>query len=606
MSKKSGFSLFNFKRAKTEDITPKKHFTRSSKKKLFSNKNIAEAVSDSELHLSRSRLPLTNSSPNIHNSDSDSDSSTYATPLLIRASVSKTNREYYRITPRELQYSPEPEESGARSLNFQYDFSHSTPNNFANITAVNKELDHTFDRDSLNASLELQSYLHTIKSIKKSKSFSKQTENQNSSPFLNNKGEFDDLISDPITQNFLSKIANSSENNTSPSGSNMSTFDLTKFHKLVPQFDGNEDDLDRFIDTCGDRYTACTEDIGKAEFMSALRSKLTGRAYDFFKKTVYTDWPTLKTDLKKQFASPETFEGYHLKLTSLKQENLSVRQYADKIEKILFAMNKASSEIKVNNRDGTDFFKAQNDKLAIKSFINGLKDSLRNVLRARKYTTIRDAISDAVELEIEDASRKHNAFISEPTSSNITKIEKSANNNNNNGNNAMNKYIQARNNSINSNQNNSNRTLICNRCGKMNHTSNMCRARFPMNQFPNNSNNNFRQNPNQYKNYRNYNRNNYSNQNQYQNYSQNVNRNQTNNNNSNFNTNRQPNIQNSNSFSSNQNNFRHSYPARFGGIPQNSNSNQTNSNGIQVLAEAKNDQPQSHQTDGMALEFLIE
>lgn len=79
----------------------------------------------------------------------------------------------------------------------------------------------------------------------------------------------------------------------------MSTFELTKFHKLVPQFDGNEDDLDRFIDTCDDRYAACTENLGKAEFMSALRSKLTGRAYDFFKKTIYTDWPTLKIDLKK-------------------------------------------------------------------------------------------------------------------------------------------------------------------------------------------------------------------------------------------------------------------------------------------------------------------
>lgn len=184
-----------------------------------------------------------------------------------------------------------------------------------------------------------------------------------------------------------------------------STFDLTKFSKLVPQYDGKEDELDRFIDCCSDRYASCTEDLGRSEFLSALRSKLTGRAYDFFKKSTYTDWDTLRTDLKKQFSSPENFAGFHLKLTSLKQGNNSVREYADKIEKILHSMNKTSSEIRIANQDGSAFFKAQNDKLGIKSFINGLKDSLRNVLRARKYTAIRDAISDAIELEIEDASR---------------------------------------------------------------------------------------------------------------------------------------------------------------------------------------------------------
>lgn len=395
---------------------------------------------------------------------------------------------------------------------------------------------------------------------------------------------------------------------------NMSTFNLTNFHKLVPQFNGNEDDLDRFIDTCDIQHFSCTEEVGRTEFMNALRSKLIGRAYDFFKKATYTDWPTFKTDLKKQFASPETFEGYHLKLTSLKQNDSSVREFADKIEKILYAMNKTSSEIKVNNATGTEFFKAQNDKLAIKSFINGLKDSLRNVLRARKYTSIREAISDAVELEIEDSSRDIVSIQTTPVenSKNDEKptkddaLSKSLNKNSE----GLIKLTQNRNNSSNIAQNSQNRSLVCNRCGKFNHTSNVCRARFPIN-----PNMNFYR-PNQNSNFRtfeyNYNRSSpFSNQIPTQGKYPHLPRMQ----NPNFNNVNheykgnfsQPQFNpNTNTMASN-NNFRFNHQNR-DQVKFDSQNRSTNnrSNGIQMLDDSKNERTQSQENDGMTLNFLTE
>ena len=66
--------------------------------------------------------------------------------------------------------------------------------------------------------------------------------------------------------------------------------------------------------------------------------------------------------------------------------NLSVREFGEKIERILAEINKISAEIKVGNETGTKFFKVQNEKLAIKLYINGLKYPIKNIFRSRVYT----------------------------------------------------------------------------------------------------------------------------------------------------------------------------------------------------------------------------
>ena len=44
-----------------------------------------------------------------------------------------------------------------------------------------------------------------------------------------------------------------------------------------------------------------------------------------------------------------------------------------------------SQTIKRYKCTGTKFFKDQNEKLAIKSYINGLNDPIKNILRSRVY-----------------------------------------------------------------------------------------------------------------------------------------------------------------------------------------------------------------------------
>lgn len=193
-------------------------------------------------------------------------------------------------------------------------------------------------------------------------------------------------------------------------------FDISSFQKSIPEYDGSADALNKFL-ACADMYHAslANEDL-KATFLKSLVRKLVGRAFDFyFKKDTWASWDELKTELKSYFSESACFETLQLKLCSSRQNQLSVRAFGELIEKILVEINKISNQITVEGATGGEFFKVQNEKLAIKSFLNGLNEPLKTILRSRKYDKVQLAIRDAIEIENEEALNKMQAInISEP------------------------------------------------------------------------------------------------------------------------------------------------------------------------------------------------
>lgn len=416
-------------------------------------------------------------------------------------------------------------------------------------------------------------------------------------------------FSDKEVDSFLNNINlrnNSNKNSSNSSKMTTPTFDYANFHRIIPEFSGETKQLNRFL-ACCENYNETLSETLKPVFLKSLVRKFTDRAFDFYNKKSWADWDELKTALKKYFSSSQSFEGYQLELGRIKQESLSVREFGEKIEFILNEINKISSEIKVGNASGSQFFKIQNEKLAIKSFINGLNEPLKTILRSRSFTTIQTAISDAIELEIEEKLEslhqvktsviKPKEISVKPTSNIISD----------------NKIQNANLNSIN-----------CHKCSQFGHYANKCwlprgvyqnNTRSPNNfnrnfSFRNGNQNNFQSNRNQnsFAQNNNYNRNGF-NQESYFNRNQNVqNQNSQNqSNNSRFNNyngvqqdrfnNGNPNFNRNNNAngSRNGNNF-----------PQMQNRNQNNRNTtIQAAYAQKNDESQAVNQDNAAVDFLL-
>lgn len=239
-------------------------------------------------------------------------------------------------------------------------------------------------------------------------------------------------------------------------------FDSNKFFKTIPEYNGNEENLNHFLACCDQYHDSLPDAANKKIFLDSLVRKLTGRAFNFYNREAWLDWAALKGALKKYFSSSQSFESLQLELGKIKQNLSSVREYGEKIEKILLELNKVCNEVRVENETGEKFFKIQNEKLAIKAFVNGLEEPLRTILRSRKFETIRAAITDAIEIETEEKLHKmNNLSINE-----INKTEKTVNADvvpASNGNSNM----------LNSN-NNQNRIIFCTKCGKTGHYANNC------------------------------------------------------------------------------------------------------------------------------------
>lgn len=181
-----------------------------------------------------------------------------------------------------------------------------------------------------------------------------------------------------------------------------SIFDLNIFHKAIPEYDGKEENLNHFIACCDLHFSTFNLEADQLKFVRSLVRKLKGRAFDFYNKSIRESWPLLKAEMKKYFSSSKSFEGYQMELGKVKQGKLSVKEFSEKIEKILIEINKISGEIRVNENSGEQFFRAQNEKLAIKAFVTGLNEPLKTILRSRIYTTIQSAVNDAIEIEADE------------------------------------------------------------------------------------------------------------------------------------------------------------------------------------------------------------
>lgn len=386
------------------------------------------------------------------------------------------------------------------------------------------------------------------------------------------KNSLDNLDEDPIFN-----ILRRSLLEKKPKMADQPQFQTSEFHKLIPVYDGSVKDLQHFISCCDFFYK--TLDAGfRNTFYEALVSKLKSKAFDLYNNHQYRDWPEFKIALKKYFSVRKTFEIYQLELANIRQGKLSIQDYSQKIEEILREMNNIGRDIRVDNASGEKFFKAQNEKLALRAYINGLNNPLKNILRARKIENLDDLIRDALELEAEENIRNPQLTSSKSctychrTNHTIDQCFRRNNNRNNSFNNSnQNRFNNNNRNYSNNNSNNNGNT----RSGNSNYNNSNKNSNF--NSGRNNNNSNY-------------------------------NNNQSSNSNNNNNRNSQ-NYSNRNNNLNNNNNNRNGGNYRYNGNSSQSNGNSNRQNSNQhvrfVESEQKNETLQTANVDNASLNFLL-
>lgn len=255
----------------------------------------------------------------------------------------------------------------------------------------------------------------------------------------------------------------------------MAKFDLVTAIKILPEFSGETKDLDNFL-----KITEIYEKSLKSEEKENLiefiwHARLTQKARN---KLATTSAPKTFAELKQKlqgvFKTSDTPQRIHTQLSHIKQHNLRVKDYADKILALVENLNNLQiTELGESNRE---IIKQLNDGIALNTFQNGLKEPLKTTILAARCKTLTEAISLAEQTEkpIDDESRifqftntkrttwNYRAHPKNKINYNNNKFNYSRNTNNNgfnakkynNNNNNRNMRTNNNNNNKNSNRNN--------------------------------------------------------------------------------------------------------------------------------------------------------
>lgn len=181
----------------------------------------------------------------------------------------------------------------------------------------------------------------------------------------------------------------------------LSSFNMAQFKpeylKCVPEFDGNPNDLNRYLSTCQsliDNFynSANQRDFQNVFLLNSLIGKLTGTAKIIVNIQNVTTWDDLKAVLHRNFADQRDESCLNRDLVMLKQNsNESPNQFYDRI---LHLLNLLCSYIDSheNSDAGRILKKGLYNDLALKTFLSGLKEPLGTTIRCMKPNSLAEAL----------------------------------------------------------------------------------------------------------------------------------------------------------------------------------------------------------------------
>lgn len=212
-------------------------------------------------------------------------------------------------------------------------------------------------------------------------------------------------------QNNLNKLNKSPQSDSSSSiefcleEQNMATFNITEFSKIIPEFSGDITETERFL-ACCDMYYGTLSEATKTSLMSSIAIKLKGDAFTFYQADTDKTWAQFKELVGEKFSDKRKLINLQTALFSITQGMNNIKTFATELERILQKMNAVSKNVNTGQNTAITQFKAYNEKCVLRAFIEGLKDPIGAIIKARDFTTLNAAIEKALEEEM--VLTKHN------------------------------------------------------------------------------------------------------------------------------------------------------------------------------------------------------
>lgn len=249
----------------------------------------------------------------------------------------------------------------------------------------NLKLELTPSTDSASQSEEVISHINKILS---------EVKGENSTAGTYNISDIQNTLSLP---EILANNQNNCLSDSSISEIKMAQQFKPEYLSCIPQFDGNPNDLNRYLAVCQsvvDTFYVANEpnNFQNIYLLNCIIGKLTGNAKLILGTQNVQTWDELKTTLSRHFADQRDEACLNRDLVLLRQQN--AEKPSQFYERILHILNLLCSY--VNIHEANDAAKAlkrslYND-LALKTFLSGLKEPLGTTIRCMRPRDLPEAL----------------------------------------------------------------------------------------------------------------------------------------------------------------------------------------------------------------------
>lgn len=175
----------------------------------------------------------------------------------------------------------------------------------------------------------------------------------------------------------------------------MSSLSIPEALRLIPEFNGDKNQLHHFINACETVLVLIAEE-NKTNFFKILKLKLKDKAYDIVKYDNIKNFAELKVKLMTQFLETRTLEVIQVELVTIKQKyNENESDYANRVERLLSDLNTACIPMETAE-DISKPIRELNSRTALRAFQEGLREPLKLLVKASRYGTLKQAVEAAI------------------------------------------------------------------------------------------------------------------------------------------------------------------------------------------------------------------
>lgn len=169
-------------------------------------------------------------------------------------------------------------------------------------------------------------------------------------------------------------------------------FDLKTATSLLPVMDDKENTTKQLIDAI-ELYDSMLDNANKKLLTNFVLKTRLSQAAKIRLQNSYMSNQLLIQDMRKHLITKQSASSLSIMLHNARQNHKSIDDFGKDIEELMLNLTISQSDGKP---ESVTILRETNEKLAINSFANGLRDSeLRTIVKSRNFLSLKDAISAA-------------------------------------------------------------------------------------------------------------------------------------------------------------------------------------------------------------------